>query len=212
MAKARANVHQSMPRKSGGVGGWMEGAGAGAVLTAGFLAGVARSGFGLELIVYRDSWLLPPDQTPMAPILYKQKSGRFSRRNQASSGHFGCLQTKTLIIYPRMFVFFDESFRQSRSPHKRAFGVLAGITIAEKDIHRVSHDVFLLKLKHFGHDFATEKEIKGKELLKNRVFQHLQNGKKTASLLLAEDMLAYINAKKLYVFGCVCFEQEIQKF
>ncbi len=111
-----------------------------------------------------------------------------------------------------MFVFFDESFRKSRSSHQRAFGVLAGITIPEKDIHRVSHDIFQLKLKHFGHDFASEKEIKGKDLLKNRVFEHLRNGQKTANLLLAEDLLAYINAKKLYVFGCVCFELGIQRF
>jgi hypothetical protein len=90
--------------------------------------------------------------------------------------------------------------------------VLAGITIPEKDLHRVSHDVFQLKIKHFGYEFASEKEIKGKELLKNRVFQHLQNGTKTAALFLAEDLLDYINAKKLYVFGCVCFEQETQRF
>ncbi len=84
--------------------------------------------------------------------------------------------------------------------------------IPEKDVHRVSHDVFQLKLKHFGYDFASEKEIKGKDLLRNRVFEHLQNGTKTVSLLLAEDLLEYIIAKRLYVFGCVCFEQKLQWF
>jgi len=96
-----------------------------------------------------------------------------------------------------MLIFFDESFRKSRSPHKRAFGVLAGIAIPEKDLHRVSNDVFLLKLKHFGHEFASNREIKGKELLKNRVFRHLADGNKTASLDLAEDLLQYIRTSLL---------------
>lgn len=76
----------------------------------------------------------------------------------------------------------------------------------------MSTDVFQLKLKHFGHEFASENEIKGKELLKNRVFKKLADGNKTANLYLAEDLLQYIAFKKLYVFGCVCFEEGIQKF
>lgn len=112
----------------------------------------------------------------------------------------------------KMLIFFDESFRKSRSEHKRSFGVLAGISIPEKDFHRVSTDVFQLKLKHFGHEFASEKEIKGKELLKNRVFEHLRNGEKRPNLFFTEDLLEYIAFKKLYVFGCVCFEPDIQRF
>jgi hypothetical protein len=111
-----------------------------------------------------------------------------------------------------MLFFFDESFRKSRSEHKRDFGVLAGVAIPEKEMHRVSTDIFQLKLKHFGHEFASEREIKGKDLLKNRVFQHLKNGNKTVNLHFAEDLLQYISYKKIYVFGCVCFEQGIQRF
>jgi hypothetical protein len=111
-----------------------------------------------------------------------------------------------------MLVFFDESFRKSRSPHKKSFGVLAGIAIPEKELHRVSTDVFALKLKHFGHEFASEKEIKGKDLLKNRVFEHLSRGDKRPNLYFAEDLLQYIESKKLFVFGCVCFEQHIRSF
>ncbi|HEY3932085.1 MAG TPA: DUF3800 domain-containing protein [Verrucomicrobiae bacterium] len=111
-----------------------------------------------------------------------------------------------------MLIFFDESFRQSRSPHKRSFGVLAGVAIPEKEMHRVSTDIFQLKLKHFGQEFASEKEIKGKDLLKNRVFQHLEKGNKTANLNFTEDLLQYIKYKKIYVFGCVCFEKDIQRF
>ena len=111
-----------------------------------------------------------------------------------------------------MLVFFDESFRKSRSPHKKSFGVLAGIAIPEKELHRVSTDVFALKLKHFGHAFASEKEIKGKDLLKNRVFEHLLKGDKRPNLYFAEDLLQYFESKKLFVFGCVCFEQNIRSF
>jgi len=111
-----------------------------------------------------------------------------------------------------MLIFFDESFRESRSEHKRAFGVLSGIAIPEKELHRVSTDIFQLKLKHFGHEFASEKEIKGKDLLKNRVFQHLEEGNKRPNLYFTEDVLQYIAFKKLYVFGCVCFEAGIQRF
>lgn len=82
----------------------------------------------------------------------------------------------------------------------------------EKEFHRISTDVFQLKLKHFGHEFASDKEIKGKDLLKNRVFRHLADGNKTPSLFLAEDLLQYIRLKNLSVFGCVCFEKDIQRF
>jgi len=73
-------------------------------------------------------------------------------------------------------------------------------------------DIFQLKLKHFGHEFASEKEIKGKELLKNRVFEHLRNGDKRPNLYFAEDLLQYIESKKLFVFACVCFEKHFQRF
>jgi hypothetical protein len=110
-----------------------------------------------------------------------------------------------------MLVFFDESFRTSRSLHKKKFGVLAGISIPEKEFHQVSTDVFQLKLKHFGHEFASEKEIKGKELLKSRVFQ-AQSAKRHVNLDFTDDLLRYIYSKKLFVFGCVCFDTDFQTF
>ena len=78
-------------------------------------------------------------------------------------------------------------------------------------MHRVSTDIFQLKLKHFGHEFASEKEIKGKDLLKNRVFQYVEDDKRP-NLPFAKDVLQYIAYKKLYVFGCVCFEPGTQMF
>ena len=111
-----------------------------------------------------------------------------------------------------MLIFFDESFRRSRSEHRKDFGVLAGVAIPDKEFHRISTDIFQLKFKHFGHDFASEKEIKGKELLKNRVFQKQANGINAPNIQLAEDLLQYIAFKKIPVFGCVCFEKDIQRF
>lgn len=111
-----------------------------------------------------------------------------------------------------MLIFFDESFRRSRSPHKKTFGVLAGIAIPEREFHRVSTDIFQLKLRHFGHEFASDREIKGKDLLKNRVFRHLAEGTKPPGLYLTEDLLQYIRLKGLFVFACVCFEKGIQRF
>ncbi len=75
-----------------------------------------------------------------------------------------------------MLVFFDETFRDSLSYQGATLGALCGVAIPEKQLHRVADDVFKLKLKHFGSDFARDCEIKGKELLKNYVFRLEANG------------------------------------
>jgi hypothetical protein len=111
-----------------------------------------------------------------------------------------------------MLVFFDETFRESLSYEGATLGALCGIAIPERQLHRVADDVFRLKLKHFGSDFARDGEIKGKELLKNYAFQLAERGIESRNLALAVDLLNYIQAKGLHVFGCVCFEKGMQKF
>ncbi|MDQ6940166.1 MAG: DUF3800 domain-containing protein [Verrucomicrobiota bacterium] len=111
-----------------------------------------------------------------------------------------------------MLIFFDETFRDSLSRQGTSFGALCGIAIAEKDLHRIATDVFQLKLKHFGSEFARDGEIKGKELLKNYVFRIQQNGGVSKNLRFATDLLHYLKAKHLTVFGCICFEKKLQKF
>jgi hypothetical protein len=111
-----------------------------------------------------------------------------------------------------VLVFFDETFRESLSYEGATLGALCGIAIPEKQLHRVAEDVFRLKLKHFGSDFARDGEIKGKELLKNYAFRLAENGVESRNLALAVDLLNYIQAKGLHVFGCVCFEKGMQKF
>jgi hypothetical protein len=111
-----------------------------------------------------------------------------------------------------MLVFFDETFRDSLSYKGASLGVLSGIAIPEQELHRVATDVYQLKYKHMGAEFARDGEIKGKELMKNWVFKLEAKGGTSRNLALARDLLAYIEAKKLTVFGCVCFEKALREF
>lgn len=111
-----------------------------------------------------------------------------------------------------MLIFFDETFRESLSYQGATLGALCGIAIPEKQLYRVADDVFRLKLKHFGNDFARDGEIKGKDLLKNYVFKLAARGIESRNLAFSKDLLLYLQAKRLHVFGCVCFEKGMQKF
>lgn len=111
-----------------------------------------------------------------------------------------------------MLIFFDESFRESLRYRDVSLGALCGVGIPEKQLTRVADDIYRLKLKHMGADFARGGEIKGKELLKNYVFNLASRGIKSKNLALADDLIEYIVSKKLPVFGCVCFEKELQRF
>jgi hypothetical protein len=112
----------------------------------------------------------------------------------------------------RMLFFFDESFRQSETNPNIKLGALCGINIPESNFTEIANDVYKLKLKHFGADYASEHEIKGKELLKNFVFKLESRGMRSRNLEFSQDLLEYIRVKGLKVFGCVCFEQGIQDF
>lgn len=111
-----------------------------------------------------------------------------------------------------MLIFFDETFRQSLRQKGISFGALCGIVIPEKELGRIAADVYQLKLKHFGPEFARNQEIKGKELLKNWVFRLAAQGQVSKNLSFASDLLAYIEARKLRLFGCVCFDNKYHQF
>lgn len=111
-----------------------------------------------------------------------------------------------------MLFFFDETFRDSLTHTGASLGALSGIAIPEHDLAHVTADVYQLKLKHFGSDFAKDGEIKGKEILKNWVFKLAAKGQPSRNLAFATDLLEYLAGKRLWVFGCVCFEQGFQKF
>lgn len=111
-----------------------------------------------------------------------------------------------------MLIFFDESFRTSDKDPTITLGGLCGIGIPERQLAAVSQDVYQLKYKHFGADFARDNEIKGKELLKNWVFRQQALGMQSRNLDFAGELVDYIVAKRLPVFGCICFEKGMQKF
>jgi len=111
-----------------------------------------------------------------------------------------------------MLVFFDETFRDSLSRPGATLGALCGVAIPERQLHRIATDVYQLKLKHLGQDFARDSEIKGKEIFKNYVFRLAERGIESNNLAFAVDLLRYLQGKGLFVFGCVCFEKGMQKF
>jgi Protein of unknown function (DUF3800) len=112
-----------------------------------------------------------------------------------------------------VLVFFDESFRKSEKYQDTSLGTLCGVGIDESDSSRVADDIFKLKQKHLGSDFAKHNEIKGKDLLKNYVFRlESEKGIASKNLRLASDLIDYIVTKRLPVFGCVCFEKGLQNF
>lgn len=111
-----------------------------------------------------------------------------------------------------MLIFFDESFRSSLRHTNISLDALCGIGIPERQLSRVASDVYQLKLKHMGADVARNSEIKGKDLFKNYVFKLMSQGIKSRNIALANDLIEYIVSKKLPVFGCVCFEKELQLF
>jgi hypothetical protein len=106
-----------------------------------------------------------------------------------------------------MLIFLDESFRsRSSAPDRLPFGALCGLGIPETDINRVSHEIFRLKMKHLGENYAREKEMKGTDLLKNFAFKMRANYGHSKNLALVADLVRYIKKAKLPVFGTVCFE------
>ncbi len=111
-----------------------------------------------------------------------------------------------------MLIFFDESFRKSKSMSNKSLGILCGIGIPEEQLYSVVADVYQIKYKNLGADFAKNDEIKGKELFKNYVFALEAKGIKSKHLALGGDLVDYIVSKKLPIFGCVCFEDGLQLF
>jgi hypothetical protein len=111
-----------------------------------------------------------------------------------------------------MLVFFDESFRVSEHQQTISLGSLCGIGIPEAEFSRVGDDVFKLKAKHLGSDFARDGEIKRKELLKKWVFRLDTKTGGSKNLALSWELIDYIVSKRLPVFGCVCFEKGTQLF
>lgn len=111
-----------------------------------------------------------------------------------------------------MLVFLDETFRKSLSPHGKRLGALCGIAIPEKELSRISSDIYQLKLKHFDANFASNEELKSDTMLSNSMFKLEKSGVKCHNLEYARDLTDYICAKRFRIFGCVCFDETKQYF
>lgn len=112
-----------------------------------------------------------------------------------------------------MLIFLDESFRSRKSGDiELPFGALCGLGIPETDINRISQDIFRLKRKHLGDDYARDKEMKGTDLLKNYAFKMRDKYGHSKNLALVEDVVRHIKKTKLPVFGTVCFEKGANEF
>lgn len=109
-----------------------------------------------------------------------------------------------------MLVFFDETFRESRSGHK--LGALCGIAIPEEVYAKVATDIFSLKYSSFGEPFAKESELKGNVLLKPKNFREPMTSYARTSLEFVRDLLRYINRQKLVTLGVVCFDTSLRSF
>src|ERR1017187_7097079 len=111
-----------------------------------------------------------------------------------------------------MLFFFDESFRESLAHPGVSLGALCGVGVPEAQLRRTADDIYELKRRYFGSEFARNSEIKGKELFKNYVFTLQKKGIVSRNLALGLELVDYINNKHLPVFGCVCFDKGMQKF
>jgi hypothetical protein len=109
-------------------------------------------------------------------------------------------------------MFFDESFHDSLTDPGISLGCLCGVGIPEAQMSQVATDVYALKRRHFDETFARDREIKGKDLFKNYAFKLSQRGIASQNLALGGDLIDYIVGKRLPVFGCVCFEKQLQRF
>src|ERR1035441_8677695 len=111
-----------------------------------------------------------------------------------------------------MLFFFDESFRESLAHPGVSLGALCGVSGPKAQLRRMADDIYELKRRYFGSEFARDSEIKGKELFKNYVFALQKKGIVSKNLALGQELVEYIHARRLPVFGCVCFEKGMQNF
>lgn len=110
-----------------------------------------------------------------------------------------------------MLVFLDESFRVNENTN-RPFGVLSGVAIPEDVFHSFQHDFFLVRRPYHGTVLPEDAEIKGKELLNKATLKTIRLRGASAQWSLAQDILGFARARKIKVFGVVCFRPGLQSF
>lgn len=105
-----------------------------------------------------------------------------------------------------MLFFIDESW-QSTYNNKYKVGVLSAVQIKSHDFNDCSKQVYSLKVKHLGNR-AGDIEIKGREILRNYLFELESKGIPSKELNLARDILNYMKTLGIRLFASVVFSKE----
>lgn len=105
-----------------------------------------------------------------------------------------------------MLFFIDESW-QSTHDNKYKIGVLSALQIKSHDFNECSKQIYNLKVKHLGNR-AGDIEIKGREILRNYLFELEARGIESKELNLARDILAYAQTLGIKLFASIVFSKE----
>jgi len=110
-----------------------------------------------------------------------------------------------------MLVFLDESFRKNERTGA-PFGVLAGVAIPEDTFHDFQRDLFDVRRPYHGRVLKESDELKGSELLRKTTLKIVAQRGSAPNWSLAEDVLGFSRARKIKVFGVICFRTGLRSF
>ncbi|MBI4653653.1 MAG: DUF3800 domain-containing protein [Nitrospirae bacterium] len=105
-----------------------------------------------------------------------------------------------------MLFFIDESW-QSTQDGKYKVGVLSAIQIKSHDFNECSKQIYELKIKNLGYR-AGDLEIKGREILRNYLFELESKGIKSKELNLVRDILTYMQTLGIKLFASIVFSKK----
>lgn len=105
-----------------------------------------------------------------------------------------------------MLFFLDESW-QTTDNRKYKLGILAAVQIKSHDYNECSRQLYNLKSKHLGIP-AGNKEIKGKGIFRNYLFDLEAKGIASRELNLARDIFVYMKTLGIVCFASVVFAKE----
>jgi hypothetical protein len=96
----------------------------------------------------------------------------------------------------------DESWQR----HKYSVGSLAAIGVPSNQITRFDNIVFALKNKYVDQRSGPFVEMKGRDLVRRRFYEMEREGHYVRNLMLARELLHFLNNEGCKVFASVCFD------
>lgn len=105
-----------------------------------------------------------------------------------------------------MLFFIDESWQATHDKKYKA-GVLSAVQIKSHDFNDCSKQIYNLKIKHLDNR-AGDIEIKGREILRNYLFELESKGIQSKELNLVRDILAYMETLGIRLFASIVFSKE----